>query len=72
MKTLGRLDIEKMKRDGWRFTGNAVRVGNGWTILAIDPDGNYDAQIIADPEQEPDKWLDDAGAKAEGDQLSLL
>lgn len=72
MTTLGRTDVLRMKREGWQFTGNAVRCGNGYLILATDPNGNYDAQVLADPEQEPEKWLDDEGAKFEGDQLSLL
>jgi hypothetical protein len=72
MNSLGRLDILRMQREGWRFPDHAVRVGNGWLFLAVDPSGNYDCQLVADPDQEPDKWRDDNGPRSEGAQLQLL
>lgn len=71
MNSLGRPDILRMQRDGWKFPGHGVRVGNGWAVMAIDPRGNYDLQLIADPGDEPQKWCDDAGPRSEGDQFQL-
>lgn len=69
--SLGRADVVKMIREGWRFGSTAVRVGNGWCGYAQDPRGEFKAVVFADPDDEPEKW---AGAKAKaGDaQLSLL
>jgi hypothetical protein len=71
--SLGRTEILRLQNDGWIFfSGGAVRVGNGWLLLALDPRGNYTVQIIADPNDEPEKWADDSGPKCEGAQLALL
>jgi hypothetical protein len=70
--TLGRADILRMQRQGWRFPHRGVRVGNGWMVVAVDPRGDYSPEIIADPDDEPEKWADDNGPKCEGAQLALL
>lgn len=71
--TLGRDDLLRMQREGTTFFGDgAVRVGNGWMMMTKDREGNYGCEVVADPDQEPDKWTDDSGPKAEGAQLTLL
>jgi lipocalin len=68
--TLGRDDLQ---RAGWRFPERGwVKVGNGYAVIATDPEGDYKLQIVSDPDKEPEKWLDDAGPKDEGAQLTLL
>lgn len=59
--TLGRADILRLQSEGWKFPSTGyVRVGNGWAGLAIDDRGDFSLQVISDPKDEPEKWIDDS------------
>lgn len=48
-----------METEGWTFSDSALRVGNGWLMWCQDPAGNLKLQLLADPEDEPQKFLSD-------------
>ncbi|HEX3818611.1 MAG TPA: hypothetical protein VHW03_10015 [Chthoniobacterales bacterium] len=54
--TLGEADVVRLKAEGWSFQAGAVKVANGFVVLATDKRGNPDVLLLADPEKEPEKW----------------
>lgn len=62
-----------METEGWTFSDSAIRVGNGWLMWCQDPHGNLKLQLLADPEDEPGKFLPlpNPGAGCADAQLAL-
>lgn len=70
-ESIGAVELERMQREGWRFESSGVRVANGWMVMAVSPEGAYVPQILADPEDEPEKWPDASAEPAEIKQGEL-
>jgi hypothetical protein len=68
LESLGWSEILRLQSAGWRFADHGVRVKNGWAVMAVDPKGNHSVQVLADPKDEPEKWIE---AEAESDQPEL-
>ena len=59
---LGAADIRRMQKAGWAFEGSGWKVGNGYMVWATNPQGNLVLKLLADPEQEPEKWPEEPDA----------
>lgn len=55
-QSLGYADVKRLEAEGWRFTDHGLRVGNGWLVWAKDPKGLWKIQLLADPDEEPEKF----------------
>jgi hypothetical protein len=56
-QSLGLKEIRQMEAEGWTFSDAALRVGNGWLMWCQDTQGNLKLQLLADPTDEPQKFL---------------
>lgn len=53
---LGAADVRRMQKAGWAFSSSGLKLGNGYMVWAQNPQGHLELKLLADPEQEPEKW----------------
>lgn len=55
--SLGCRELRALEAEGWGFDDQGLRVGNGWLVWAHRA-GEWRLLLLADPEEEPEKWRD--------------
>lgn len=53
---LGEADLRRMQQEGWGLSDRGLKVGNGWLMWATNPRGNLEMVLVADPDDEPEKF----------------
>ena len=72
--SLGYVEVKKLEAEGWRFSDDGLRVGNGWLVWAENPRGDFKILLLAHPDDEPEKFpnLRTVPAVAESPEQPML
>jgi hypothetical protein len=69
---LGKKQVRQLEEAGWKFSDRGLRVGNGWMWWSENPKGEVEFLLLADPDENPELFIDDSAAPTESTQLDFF